>query len=116
GTQAHIYANRYLNGTGWTGAEVLDEQNEIVRDAHVAMDDDGDMLVVWQQSATGVNWNVRARRYTQADGWASSVVVSTTNTGNATDPRVAFDSVGNAIAVWLQNPGFDRAVYASRHT
>ena len=116
GTQAHIYANRYANGSGWTGAEVLDEQNEIVRNAHVAMDEDGDMLVVWQQSATGVNWNIRARRYTQRDDWASSEVVSTTNIGSATDPHVAFDSEGNAIAVWLQNPGFDRAVYASRYT
>ncbi len=115
GAQANIYANRYVAGSGWLGAEALNEQNEIVSNAHVAMSQDGDALVVWQQAPTGVTWNIRARRFTQSN-WAPSELVSTTNTGSATSPRASFDSEGGAMVIWLQNPGFDRSVYATRHT
>src|SRR5690606_14896514 len=82
----------------------------------VAIDGSGDLLVVWQQSDTGVVWNVMARRFTNANGWEDAVVVSTTNVGQATAPKVAFDDAGNAFVLWLQNPGFDRAVHAARYT
>jgi hypothetical protein len=41
---------------------------------------------------------------------------STTNVGEATSPKAAFDDAGNAFVLWLQDPGFDRAVHAARHT
>src|SRR5690606_22822922 len=46
--------------------------------------------------------------------WEPPVRVSTTNTGTATSPKATYDGAGNAFAVWLQNPGFDRSVYAAR--
>lgn len=48
-----------------------------------------------------------------ANAWEDAQIISTTNVGRATSPKIAFDGAGNAVAVWLQNPGFDRAVYAA---
>jgi len=49
-----------------------------------------------------------------ANAWEDAQIISTTNVGQATSPKIAFDGAGNAVAVWVQNPGFDRAVYAAR--
>src|SRR5690606_29446766 len=116
GTRMNVLANRYAAGSGWMGVETVDELDELVDNADVAIDASGDVLVVWQQSATGVVWHVMARRFTEANGWEVARHVSTTNVGQATSPQAAFDGAGNAVVLWLQNPGFDRAVYAARHT
>lgn len=116
GTYANVFANRYTAGGGWNGPELVDDTDAIVADPTVAVASNGDILVVWEQSPTGVVRDIWARRFTAASGWDAPALVSTTNTGAATDPQVAFDGADNAIVLWLQNPGFDRAVHAARHT
>jgi hypothetical protein len=112
GTAMAVYASRHEPASGWGAAEVLDNWN-FVASPNVAVSAGGEFLVVWQQSETGVLWDVWASRLT-GENWQPPVHVSTTNTGTATNPKATYDGAGNAFAVWLQNPGFDRAVYAAR--
>ncbi|MBN1240606.1 MAG: hypothetical protein JXB36_19035, partial [Gammaproteobacteria bacterium] len=112
GTAMAVYASRHEPAGGWGTAEVIDN-GSFVASPNVAVGAAGEFLALWQQSGTGVLWDVWASRLT-GETWEPPVHVSTTNTGTATSPKAAYDGAGNAFAVWLQNPGFDRAVYAAR--
>lgn len=116
GTHTNIHVSRYTAGAGWGAAEIIDDGNDLVGSPHVAVAPNGDILAVWRQPSTGIVWDIWARRYTQAGGWEPAVRVSTTNTGRATAATAAFDGTGNAIVLWLQDPGFNRSLYAARHS
>ena len=60
--------------------------------------------------ATNYNWS-----FTTADGaWSTAELIETDNAGHASDPQVAFDSSGNAIAVWFQDDGTRYNIWANR--
>lgn len=69
------------------------------REPDLAMDADGDFVVVWEQYLTGI----RAQRY-NANGTAqgSQVVVTTVSTAQA--PAVGMDAVGNFVVTWYSRP------------
>ncbi len=53
--------------------------------------------------------------FTTKDGdWGTAELIETDNAGSAYDPQIAFDSSGNAIAVWKQNDGTRENIYANR--
>ncbi|MGI9318418.1 MAG: Ig-like domain-containing protein, partial [bacterium] len=61
--------------------------------------------------ATDYSWS-----FTTGDGaWGSPSLIETDNAGIASDPRVAIDSSGNAIAVWRQSDGTRFNIYANRY-
>jgi hypothetical protein len=56
------------------------------------------------------NWS-----FTTEDGdWGTAELLETDNAGDAAFPQIAFDSSGNAIAVWDQNDGTRTNIYANR--
>lgn len=79
----------------------------------VAMDDNGEAVVVWAQS-NGSNSQIYMREY-RAGAW-SAVPDLVTGTFSATGsdahtPQVAMDNNGNAIVVWLQESAGEDRVY-----
>ena len=54
--------------------------------------------------------------YIAGSGWGEPVRVETDNTNSARNARVAFDTNGNAIAVWIQSDGLRDNVLANRYT
>jgi hypothetical protein len=95
----NIWANRYCNGTGW-GTAVLIETGEGTAysfnyfgiSKSMFFDNYGNGIVVWTQEVSG-NYSIRTNRYDIATGWGAD----STLWNNASFPRVAVDSNGNAI-------------------
>jgi hypothetical protein len=73
------------------------------RDPHVAMDADGDFVVVWQDEAgnDGSGFGVFARRFdAQGNALGPQFSVAAGTLGNQRDPHVAMDFVGNFVVTW----------------
>lgn len=134
-----IWAARYSAGQGW-GAPFLLETDDAgaAYSPQVAFDRQGNALVIWMQwgtvtrtgtcvivtSAGGGSTcppttvsisNIWSRRYA-AGAWHPPQLVETDDRGNASDPRLAFDNAGNAVAVWAQPNGAHISVWANRYT
>lgn len=100
GTRYNIQSNRYVAGSGWAGAELIETSNAgTARDAVVAMDGDGNAIAVWEQT-DGTRYNVVANRYSVSGGWGTAQLIETDNSGGARDPAIGFDASMNAIVVW----------------
>ena len=53
--------------------------------------------------------------FTTADGaWGSAELIETNDAGSAIAPQIAFDSNGNALAVWYQSDGSRYNIWANR--
>ena len=68
---------------------------------------------------TDLSGNALAANYswsfTTADGaWGSAALIETDNAGDAFEPQIAFDSSGNALAVWRQSDGTRDNIWANR--
>ena len=72
--------------------------------------------MVWQQS-DGIDESIYANRYTAStDSWGTAELIESGNSGQAVQSQIAFDSAGNAIAIWRQNGGGYDNIYTNRYT
>ena len=78
----------------------------------IAVDTNGDAVVVWQQ-LDGIQ-NVWANHYLAGWGWGTATTISD-GAGDATAPQVAADTSGNAVAVWAQSDGTRDNIMANRY-
>ena len=99
GTRENIWSNRYTATSGWSSAELIenDDTGSATR-PQVAINPSGNAVAVWQQS-DGTRENIWSNRYTATSGWSSAELVET-DTGDALFPQVAIDPSGYALAVW----------------
>jgi hypothetical protein len=110
GTRENIWSNRYVAGSGWGTAELIETDN--AGDAgypHVAVGG-GSAVAVWKQS-DGTRDNIWSNRYVAGAGWGTAELIETDNSGSSGRPHVAIDGGGNAVAVWSQS---DRTSYSIR--
>jgi len=112
GLHFNIYANHYAPGSGWSTATMISNGNWDAYDPQVVMDSDGNALAVWSQYEDNTHTGIYAARYTAEEGWDTPRLIETGN-GDASDPQIAMDSDGNAIAVWKQNNGSRNCAYAN---
>ncbi len=86
----------------------------------VAMDADGDFVVIWQSvGSEGDDKNdlsIQGQRYTKTGAMnGSQFQVNTFTTGNQDYPEVAMDANGNFVVVWSSNPSSDADIRARRY-
>ena len=112
GTRNNIWANRF-NGTSWGTAELI-EAGDASNAAYpqIAFDSSGNAIAVWDQYY-GTRYNIWANRFDGAS-WGSAELIEAGDAGNAIHSQIAFDSSGNAVAVWTQWDGTRYNVYANR--
>ncbi|MBL1260616.1 MAG: hypothetical protein COB33_008815 [Thiotrichaceae bacterium] len=48
--------------------------------------------------------------------WGTATLIENNDTGLASSPQITIDSIGNAIAVWLQSDGARTSIWANRYT
>ena len=102
-----IQARRFLSDGNAVGSEfqVNTYTTHYQNNPAVAMDTDGDFVVVWWSwswSGTGTNFfNIRAQRYA-SDGSAigSEIQADTDTTSNKHGPSVGMDADGDFVIVW----------------
>ncbi|MCP5035833.1 MAG: hypothetical protein GY939_28890, partial [Actinomycetia bacterium] len=99
-----IWASRF-NGTSgeWEAAVKIDTARDpgSASFPQIAFDGNGNAIAVWQQDdGTGSNKDIWASRFNGTSGeWEPAKQIGD---GDARHPQIAFDSSGNATAVWLQ--------------
>jgi len=74
------------------------------RNAAVAMDADGDFVVVWEAAGDNVDgsWGIWARRYNSVGApLGPEFLVNTTTQNDQLNPAVAIDEFGNFVVVWV---------------
>ncbi|MEM8601159.1 MAG: T9SS type A sorting domain-containing protein [Bacteroidota bacterium] len=121
GNNLGVYAQRY-DATGVAqGSEFLvnTETSESQRDPVVAMDADGNFVVVWESLIQdGSGQGIYAQRYA-ADGTAqgSEFQVNTVTPGDQQFPAVAMDADGDFVVVWTTyaQDGNQNGIYARRY-
>lgn len=97
----HVWARSYSEGSGWSGAAVrLDTLAGYSNYPSVALDDEGNATVVWEQW-DGARNQALARRYIADVGWDATP----TELDGSGDPgidriRVAIGADGDGLAYW----------------
>jgi len=105
---SHVMASTFSPATGWTTPEFLWRKHPAIDggavDLNIAADSAGNILVVW--AATGT---VYYNRYSPGTGWVDGATVegdgrkvSQLSTGPATEPVMALNAAGQAVAIWRQ--------------
>lgn len=113
GKRWSIYANRYLFGTGWGQATLIETNNAgRAHSPQLAMDGIGHAVVLWQQF-DGKRFSIYANRYTPEIGWGIAGLIETNHAGDASLSQLAMDRNGNAIAVWEQFDGTRVSIWAN---
>lgn len=107
-----VWYSRYTVGSGWSTPAVIPRlfvddpasgPTENSRNPDIAMDASGNAIAVWRQPSgtyEGVFY-IWSSRYTTGNGWGSRELIGQSGNLNSTDPKIAFDASGNALAVWL---------------
>ena len=119
GEPREILARRYDQSGNALGASFLVNSSSVgeQRDPIVAMDADGDFVVVWQdESGTdGDGYGIYARMF-DSSGAAKGAqfLVPNTTTGDQKDPHVTCDYVGNFVITWESDASGDFDLYLRR--
>jgi len=109
-----VWANQYRAGEGWGTPVLLEEDAESAEHPDVAMDGDGNAMVVWRQG-DGTRYDIWFNRATPDGRWGTASLVETEDASTAS-PRVAVNANGTAFAVWWQDQGAYATVWSSRYT
>ena len=115
GEKNNIWANRYTAGSGWGTPEMIETDNSgSANKPQIAIDTRGNAIAVWQQNSNK-EFSIWANRYVPGSGWSNAELIKTDNSSTAINPRVAVDTIGNAIAVWKHHNGTEISIWANRY-
>ncbi|MDH3597986.1 MAG: hypothetical protein OEM93_24380, partial [Rhodospirillales bacterium] len=82
----------------------------------VAMDDDGNFVVVWESYQGGASYDIYARRYDAAGtAQGGEFRVNATTAGDQRYPAVAMDADGDFVVAWQGSDGNADGVHAQRY-
>ena len=120
GTRLGIYSNRYVAGTGWGSATLIESnESDSALNPQIAVDDSGNATVVWEQGGGIYDDSIYSNRYTVGVGWGSAILIGTTAghwwDEGAIDPKVAIDGSGNAMAIWVQYGISGGSIWSNRY-
>ena len=111
-----IWSSRYTAATGWGMPTMIGNNAGNAEYPQVAFDPWGNAVAVWDQfDGTLGYYKIWSNRYNAATGiWGTTATIGN-NTGTALFPQIAFDSSGNAVAVWTENQG-PWKIWSNRYT
>ena len=114
-----IRYNKYISNYNWVGAmDIVQcvDPNRNVFDPQIAIDDEGNAIAVWKQGdGTGSFYHIWSSSCSSQSllNWTAPERIEPDDGHNSSHPQIAFDTLGNAIAVWWCDPGL---IYANRYT
>ncbi|HEU5075247.1 MAG TPA: hypothetical protein VFU02_13750 [Polyangiaceae bacterium] len=108
-----LWSSRY-RALGWTTPEPILPEDETGMDPDVALDPEGNAVVVWYRESAS-EAHVSANRFSPETGWGGPEIIDSASLA-ARYARVGMDDQGNAIAVWQQKDGAEYSVWANRYS
>jgi hypothetical protein len=97
-----VYVNVYTPGSGWSGAELIEDNDANDCESHdVAVDADGNAVAVWQLWDGSV-FRAWSSRFAAGD-WQTPEIVDLAD-GHAWTPYIYADDAGRVLAVWSLQP------------
>jgi uncharacterized protein YpmB len=120
GANYQIFKSEYRNGIWTNPANLSDNISPNGTDAYypqVAMDDNGNAIIVWFQRDTDMNFQIFKSEY-RGGVWTnpSSITDYISLDGQqAVLSMAAIDNNGNAIIVWRQNDGANDQIFKSEY-
>ncbi len=103
------FKSRWSNDFG--SAETLSEAGQDAFEPQIAIDGSGNALAVWTRF-DGTNERIQASYRPRWDEFEAAETISEGGQG-ASQPQVALDSKGNALAVWTRSDGSNLRVQAA---
>ena len=106
-----VFSNRYVPGSGWGTAVTIDSAPRgNAKAPSIAFAPDGSAMAIWYNyGLRGINVN----RYVTGKGWGTSALLTEAgDSGYDEGAQFAYDTKGNAMAVWNRYGG---GVFASRY-
>ena len=92
------------SANAWQGAGLLETLDGNARDPQIAFSTNGSGMAVWSQVSPSGFFDIYARRYVAAMGWAAVQKIQVPDGAtNYSSPRIALDAAGNAIIVFSQH-------------
>jgi hypothetical protein len=113
-TDGNVWASLYTAGTGWGTATRIDPATGNAIGAQVAFGAGGSAMATWSRT-DGTVYSVWASRHV-GGVWEAATLLETSDTGSANPPQLAFDALGNGLAVWSQSNGTINNIWANRYT
>jgi hypothetical protein len=98
GTTWSIYTNRYVTGSGWGTAALIETGTGQASNPQVSVDAFGNAVVTWEQEESGIS-SINANWYTNGSGWDTARLIESL-IGYAYDPQVVMDTYGDAWSIW----------------
>jgi hypothetical protein len=109
-----LYATRFsAKASSWGPATLIEQNSEDAMSPKVAIDASGNAIAVWNQ-AIGSSHSLHASRYSTSSGtWSKAVSINSAKEWS--NPTIAMDAGGGAMAVWQQWSGSITHIYANRY-
>ncbi len=99
----NLIANRYIKGQGWGNPLLLEDDGAEVDKFELYTDPlSGRTTVIWTQLTSAAAYDLWARRYDPATGWAAPERIENTDSSMGLFAKPVTDSNGKVIAVWSQ--------------
>lgn len=99
----NLIANRYVKGQGWGNALLLEDDGADVDKFDLYTDPlSGHTTVIWTQLTSAAAYDLWARRYDPASGWAAPERIENTDASMGLFAKPVTNSNGKVIAVWSQ--------------
>jgi len=114
-----IFKSEYRNGTWTHPASFSDNISPGDHDARfpqVAMDNNGNALIVWEQN-NGTNWQIFKSEY-RGGAWTHPALLKDSISPKGEDahePQVAMNDNGTAIIAWSQFDGSKKQIFMSEY-
>ncbi len=114
GPQHSILSNRYVAGSGWGTAELIEADEGRAYSPKIAVDALGNAVAVWHQW-DGMRYNTWSNRYVTGSGWGAAALIESNDIGTVDSPQIAMDASGNGLAVWPQENGSREDIWSNRY-
>jgi hypothetical protein len=106
-------AGKPASSAAWQAPVTISAPGATGQNPELAVGAMGDVMAVWQGSGDGqYAVATAALRPAGSASWQSPVNISTAGQNNV-EPQVAFDPIGNAIAIWARLSGSGNVIQAS---
>ncbi len=111
GSAHHVYANRYVPGTGWGTPTRVDPTANDSAAPYVGVDAQGNAIIAWYRNDGGTD-HVYASRFS-AGAWSATPLRLPSSSNSSYYPSISVDSIGNAVVAWIEHDSLYR-IWANR--